>query len=104
MFVLTVLSLKQKYYDYQITQFTWTLMCVMILVLQMKTLVFNIYNGLFWFIFPFLCVAVNDSGAYFAGISLGGKNLHSSSRGQCLQANYVSKVVSKKTWEGFPEH
>ena len=37
-FVLSVLSLRQGMYDYQITQFTWTLMCVVILVLQMKNI------------------------------------------------------------------
>ncbi len=100
-FVLSVLSLKQGMYDYQITQFTWTLMCVVILVLQMKTLVFNIYNGLFWFIFPFLCVAVNDSGAYFAGISLGGKIFTRRVADNVYKPITFLKLSPKKTWEGF---
>ena len=100
-FILSVLSLKQGMYDYQITQFTWTLMCVVILVLQMKTLVFNIYNGLFWFVFPFLCVGMNDSGAYFAGISLGGKIFTRRVADNVYKPITFLKLSPKKTWEGF---
>jgi len=100
-FILSVLSLKKDLYDYQITQFTWTLMCVVILVLQMKTLVYNIYNGIFWFIFPFLCVVANDSGAYFAGISLGGKIFKFRVAPNKYQRITFLKLSPKKTWEGF---
>jgi phosphatidate cytidylyltransferase len=98
---MSVLSLKKDLYDYQITQFTWTLMCVVILVLQMKTLVYNIYNGIFWFIFPFLCVVANDSGAYFAGISLGGKIFKYRVAKNKYQRITFLKLSPKKTWEGF---
>jgi phosphatidate cytidylyltransferase len=100
-FIMSVLSLKKDLYDYQITQFTWTLMCVVILVLQMKTLVYNIYNGIFWFIFPFLCVVANDSGAYFAGISLGGKIFKYRVAENKYQRITFLKLSPKKTWEGF---
>merc|ERR1719498_1268287 len=70
-FILSVLSLRKGLYDYQITQFMWTIAILLLVVLQMKTLVSNVYNGLFWFVFPFLCVVVNDVAAYFSGITLG---------------------------------
>lgn len=91
-FILSVLSLKQGLYDYQITQFVWTIAVLLLVVLQMKTLVFNIYNGLFWFVFPFLSVVVNDVSAYFAGITLGRKLFKN--------ATFLS-LSPNKTWEGF---
>lgn len=90
-FVLSVLSLRKGLYDYQITQFTWTGMALCIVVLQMKTVTHNIYQGMFWFLFPFLCVAVNDISAYFAGVALGKK---------IFKQPFLA-LSPKKTWEGF---
>jgi len=98
-FMLSVLSLRKDLYDYQITQFTWTLMCLVILVLQMKTLVYNIYNGLFWFVFPFLTVVANDVGAYFAGITLGGKIFtYKVANPNIYRPITFLKLSPKKTW------
>jgi len=91
-FILSVLSLRQGLYDYQITQFMWTVAILLLVVLQMKTLVSNVYNGLFWFVFPFLCVVVNDVAAYFSGITLGKRVFK--------DATFLS-LSPNKTWEGF---
>ena len=90
-FMSSVLSLQKGLYDYQITQFTWTMMAFCIVVLQMKTVTHNIYQGMFWFLFPFLCVAVNDISAYFAGVALGKK---------IFKQPFLA-LSPKKTWEGF---
>merc|ERR1740130_1682088 len=66
-------SFRPGLYEYQITQFTWTLMIILMVVVQMKTMVHNVYNGLFWFLFPFTLVAANDTIAYFAGFFFGKK-------------------------------
>lgn len=91
-FILSVLSLRKGLYDYQITQFMWTIAILLLVVLQMKTLVSNVYNGLFWFVFPFLCVVVNDVAAYFSGITLGKRVFK--------DATFLS-LSPNKTWEGF---
>merc|ERR1719218_2872 len=91
-FILSVLSLRKGLYDYQITQFVWTVAILLLVVLQMKTLVSNVYNGLFWFVFPFMCVVVNDVAAYFSGITLG--------RRVFKDATFLS-LSPNKTWEGF---
>jgi len=47
----------------------------------------NVYNGLFWFIFPASLVIVNDTSAYIFGVFFGKTPL--------------IKLSPKKTWEGF---
>lgn len=90
-FMASVLSLREGLYEYQISQFSWTLMCVLLVVVQMKTMVYNVYQGMFWFLFPFLLVISNDSFAYFAGMSLGKK----------VFPFAFLKLSPNKTWEGF---
>jgi phosphatidate cytidylyltransferase len=51
----------------------------------------NIFNGLFWFTFPFLLVVVNDIMAYVSGITCGRKFIH----------RPFIKFSPNKTWEGF---
>lgn len=90
-FVISVLSLKPGMYDYQITQLTWTFMVILVVVVQMKTVVHNVYNGMFWFIFPFSSVVVNDTMAYIFGFLLGKK---------ICGCKFLS-LSPNKTWEGF---
>ncbi len=48
---------------------------------------YNVYKGIYWFIFPHLCVIVNDIMAYAFGMIFGKTPL--------------IKLSPKKTWEGF---
>jgi phosphatidate cytidylyltransferase len=57
----------------------------------MKYIMHNIFNGLFWFTFPFLLVVVNDIMAYFSGITCGRK---------FIQRPFI-RFSPNKTWEGF---
>ena len=54
---------------------------------QTSSIVYNIYNGLFWFIMPSMCVISNDIFAYIFGFFFGRTRL--------------IKLSPKKTWEGF---
>ena len=58
-----------------------------------------IYNGLFWFVFPFLTVVANDVGAYFAGITLGGKIFtYKVANPNIYRPITFLKLSPKKTW------
>ncbi|XP_028768328.1 phosphatidate cytidylyltransferase 1-like [Neltuma alba] len=86
-FVWFILSLKKKTYKYQFGQYAWTHMILIVVFTQSAFIVANIFEGIFWFLFPALLIAVNDVAAYFFGFFFGKTPL--------------IKLSPKKTWEGF---
>jgi phosphatidate cytidylyltransferase len=90
-FVVTVLSFKTKLYRYQMGQLTWTVVTIAMIVYQMKSIIGNILNGLFWFIFPACLIICNDTMAYFCGLRWGKKFINAP----------LLKLSPNKTWEGF---
>lgn len=63
-------------------------MLALIMVFCVPTFIsYNVYKGIYWFVFPQLCVIVNDVMAYVFGMWLGKTPL--------------IKLSPKKTWEGF---
>lgn len=85
--LLFVLSLERGTYRYQFQRLSWSILAL-ILVFSMPLLVsYNIYKGIFWLVFPHMCVIVNDIFAYLFGFFMGKTPL--------------IKLSPKKTWEGF---
>jgi len=90
-FVVTVLTLKEGHYKTQIRILSFTVLALSLFVVQMKMAIFNVFQGLFWFLFPLLLVAVNDTFAYFSGFTMGKKVFKS----------VFLTLSPNKTWEGF---
>lgn len=90
-FVLTIATMQVGHIKFQLNQLCWTLMVVCMIVGQMKYIMYNIFNGLFWFVFPILIVVVNDIMAYVFGMTCGRK---------FIQRSFIS-FSPNKTWEGF---
>ncbi|KAG7386411.1 phosphatidate cytidylyltransferase [Phytophthora pseudosyringae] len=99
LFVMSVLSLKKGYYKYQMgtmlfacnCQYTWTIVTLGLIVFQMKYVLTNIFNGLFWFLFPVSLVICNDCFAFFCGKLFGRK---------FIKTPFL-RLSPNKTWEGF---
>lgn len=89
--VMTVLSLTKGYYKYQMGQLAWTMAICLITVGQVTCFMANIFNGLFWFLFPVALVICNDSCAYFCGMGFGRK----------FTKRTFLALSPNKTWEGF---
>jgi len=89
--VMTVLSLTKGYYKYQMGQLAWTMAICLITVGQVTCFMANIFNGLFWFLFPVALVICNDSCAYFCGMAFGRK----------FTKRTFLALSPNKTWEGF---
>lgn len=92
MLIVTVASLKKGHYRHQIGQLAWTIAIIVITVAQVNSFTDNIFNGLFWFLFPVALVICNDSMAYFCGLSMGKK---------FTQRQFLGALSPNKTWEGF---
>ncbi|KAJ4421311.1 phosphatidate cytidylyltransferase [Gnomoniopsis sp. IMI 355080] len=86
-FVFFVTSLKAGHLKFQFTQFAWTHMALLIIVVQAHFIMNNIFEGLIWFFLPAALVITNDIWAYICGITFG--------RTQLI------KLSPKKTVEGF---
>jgi phosphatidate cytidylyltransferase len=90
-FVMSVLSLKRGLYKYQMGQYTWTIVTIGMIVFQMKYVLTNIFNGLFWFVLPVSLVVCNDCFAFFCG-KIAGKKF--------IKTPFL-RLSPNKTWEGF---
>ncbi|XLT00005.1 hypothetical protein HN51_049356 [Arachis hypogaea] len=86
-FVWFILSLRKRYYKYQFGQYAWIHMILIVVFAQSAFTVANIFEGIFWFLFPAGLIAMNDVAAYFFGFFFGRTPL--------------IKLSPKKTWEGF---
>ncbi|KAL4086652.1 hypothetical protein PRIC1_013714 [Phytophthora ramorum] len=62
-----------------------------LIVFQMKYVLTNIFNGLFWFLFPVSLVICNDCFAFFCGKLFGRK---------FIKTPFL-RLSPNKTWEGF---
>lgn len=91
-FVLTVLQFQEGKFEYQMTQLAWTFLTIAVVILQSKSCIVNIYNGMFWVAFPGLLVITNDVMAYFVGKALGKK---------MYNGPFLPHLSPNKTWEGF---
>jgi len=59
-FVGTITTLQPGHIKFQLNQLCWTLLVLGLTVGQLKYIMHNIFNGLFWFVFPSCLVFTND--------------------------------------------
>ncbi|KAK8807342.1 hypothetical protein WA158_004101 [Blastocystis sp. Blastoise] len=90
-FVLFVLCLKKGCLKYQISQLAWTLLNIVLVVLQTSSMITNMSEGMIWFFFPVFLVCINDTTAYLFGRTFGRKFIKQS----------LTPLSPKKSWEGF---
>jgi len=91
MMIGSVLSLRRGLFKYQITQYTWTLVTISIVVFQTQAVFQIIYAGLFWFVMPSSLVICNDIMAYYCGQFFGRR---------FIRRKFLD-LSPNKTWEGF---
>jgi len=90
-FVLTISTIQPGYIRFQLNQLCWTILVLCLTVGQLKYIMHNVFNGLFWFTLPIMLVVSNDSFAWLAGITCGRK---------FIRREFIS-ISPNKTWEGF---
>jgi len=90
-FVVTIATMQTGHIKFQLNQLCWTIVVLCLTVGQLKYIMHNIYNGLFWFALPILLVVTNDIMAYASGMTCGRKFIH---------RPFIS-FSPNKTWEGF---
>mmetsp|Transcript_4759 Transcript_4759/g.6974 ORF Transcript_4759/g.6974 Transcript_4759/m.6974 type:complete len:611 (-) Transcript_4759:106-1938(-) len=90
-FVTTIATMQKDFIRFQLNQLCWSILVLCLTVGQLKYIMHNVYNGLFWFALPIMLVVFNDSFAWLAGVTCGRKFIH---------REFISLSPSK-TWEGF---
>lgn len=89
--MITISTLQREHIRFQINQLCWTIMVLCLTMGQLKYVMHNIFNGLFWFVLPCCLVIINDIFAYICGMSMGRK---------FISRPFLS-FSPNKTWEGF---
>ena len=72
-------------------QINFTFLALALTVLQIKMAIYNVFQGLIWFLLPSLLVIVNDSAAMLFGKLLGKR---------IVRSIFLS-ISPNKSWEGF---
>lgn len=86
-----ILTLRSGSLKYQFKQLTWTLMTLLLVVLQSHLIINNIFQGLIWFLLPSSLIICNDITAYLSGFFFGKK----------FFKQPLTSLSPNKTWEGF---
>jgi len=86
-FMMFVLSLRPGCYRHQLNEFARMLMLLLVVVAQANFIIFNIKEGLIWFLLPALMIITNDIMSYCVGFFFGRTRL--------------TALSPKKTWEGY---
>jgi len=90
-FVLTIATMQVGHIKFQLNQLCWTIVVLCLTVGQLKYIMHNIFNGLFWFALPIMLVVTNDIMAYVTGMTCGHK---------FIPYPFI-RFSPNKTWEGF---
>lgn len=90
-FVTFILTLQKGLYKYQMGQFTWTIMTLLMVVVQSNFIIKNLFEGIIWVLLPIAIIVCNDIFAYFSGFFFGRK---------FIKRPFL-KLSPNKTWEGF---
>eukprot|EP01122_Echinamoeba_exundans_P002311 TRINITY_DN1225_c0_g2_i1.p1 TRINITY_DN1225_c0_g2~~TRINITY_DN1225_c0_g2_i1.p1 ORF type:complete len:377 (+),score=71.02 TRINITY_DN1225_c0_g2_i1:63-1193(+) len=90
-FMGVVFSFRKQTVKYQIGQVTWTIMTILLVVIQPHFVTRNVYQGLIWLMLPHSMIICNDIMAYFVGIAIGRKFVD----------RPLTRLSPNKTWEGF---
>jgi len=90
-FILTIATMREGHIKFQLNQLSWTIVVICLTVGQLKYIMHNIFNGLFWFALPVLLVVTNDVMAYVCGMTCGRKFI----------PHTFIPFSPNKTWEGF---
>ena len=90
-FVMTIATMQVGHIKFQLNQLCWTIVVLCLTVGQLKYIMHNVFNGLFWFALPILLVVTNDIMAYVSGMTCGRK---------FIRRKFIS-FSPNKTWEGF---
>lgn len=69
--LIFTLSLQKGSYKYQFKIFGWTLCVLVFVIAQVAAIFYNLFQGIFWFAFPFVLVQLNDTFAYLFGFFMG---------------------------------
>ena len=90
-FVVTIATMQTGHIKFQLNQLCWIIVVLCLTFGQLKYIMHNLYNGLFWFNLSILLVVTNDIMAYAAGMTCGCKFIY---------LPFIS-FRSNKMWEGF---
>lgn len=66
-FISFVLSLKRGMYLYQFSQYAWTHMVILIVIVPSSLFVSMMFEGMVWWLLPSSLIIANDICAYLAG-------------------------------------
>ena len=88
---MTIATMQVGHIKFQLNQLCWTIVVLCLTVGQLKYIMHNIFNGLFWFALPILLVVTNDIMAYACGMTCGRK---------FIRRKFI-RFSPNKTWEGF---
>jgi len=76
---------------YMFGRLSWLLLIIFVIVFQCRFVMYNVLEGIFWFLLPTSLVIMNDTAAYFTGFCCGKKFIK----------RPLTVLSPNKTWEGF---
>lgn len=83
-----LVSLKIGFIKYQLRRLAWSVIVIVFVFVLAFVQIYNLFKGIYWVVFPMLCVLINSSFASVIGLAIGRTSLN-------------KKNMPTKTWEGY---
>jgi phosphatidate cytidylyltransferase len=99
--VLFILSLKRGFISYQLRRLAWSLIVLIFIFVFSFVQIYNLFKGIYWIVFPLLCVPVNSALASLVGIPFGNTPLNKKNMPTKTLEGYIGGIILTGVWAYF---
>ena len=87
--------------SYQLRRLAWSLIVLIFIFVFSFVQIYNLFKGIYWIVFPLLCVPVNSALASLVGISFGNTPLNKKSMPTKTLEGYIGGIILTGIWAYF---
>jgi len=98
--IVFLMSLKRGISKPQLRKLGWTLLVLLFVFVFSFIQIYNLYKGVYWMIFPLLCVPINTLASSIVGVPLGRTELNRNLPTKTVEG-YIGGVLLTCIWAYF---
>ncbi len=96
-----LISMRRGFIKYQLRRFAWSGIVLVFVFVFSFVQIYNLFKGIYWVIFPLLCVPVNTALASLVGMGIGRTPLNRKSMPTKSVEGYIGGIVLTGIWAYF---
>lgn len=99
--MIFVMSLKIGFIKYQLRRLAWSVIVIIFFFAFSFVQIYNLFKGIYWVVFPLLCVPVNSVLASLVGMAIGKTPLNRKQMPTKTVEGYIGGILLTCLWAYF---